>query len=122
MEEFGQVTLKLLGGFSSSVFLFTLTLILSLPLGLLMCFGAMTKIIPIKVLSRAIILVLRGTPLMLQIFVIFYVPGLLFGFQWPSLGTGNVYLDTTFSTRFFAALAAFFQRAAVGRFGTLRRA
>lgn len=107
MEGFWQVTLKLLGGFSSSVFLFLFTLFLSLPLGLLMCFGTMSRFAPLKYLTKAIVLVLRGTPLMLQIFVIFYVPGLLFGFQWPSLGTGNVYWDNTFSTRFFAALAAF---------------
>lgn len=72
-----------------------------------MCFGTMSRFAPLKYLTKAIVLVLRGTPLMLQIFVIFYVPGLLFGFQWPSLGTGNVYWDNTFSTRFFAALAAF---------------
>ena len=44
---------------------------------------------------------------MLQIFVIFYVPGLLFNFQWPSLATGNVWFDNTFNTRFIAALVAF---------------
>lgn len=107
MEEFGQVTLKLLGGFSSSVFLFVLTLLLSLPLGLLMSFGTMSRFLPLRYLSRAIVMVLRGTPLLLQIFVIFYVPGLLWGFQWPSLSTGNTYFDTTFSNRFFACLAAF---------------
>ncbi|MBQ7243810.1 MAG: amino acid ABC transporter permease [Bacilli bacterium] len=107
MEEFGQVTLKLLGGFSSSVFLFVLTLLLSLPLGLLMSFGTMSRFLPLRYLSRAIVMVLRGTPLLLQIFVIFYVPGLLWGFQWPSLSTGNAYFDTTFSNRFFACLAAF---------------
>ena len=107
MEEFGQVTLKLLGGFSSSVFLFVLTLLLSLPLGLLMSFGTMSRFLPLRYLSRAIVMMLRGTPLLLQIFVIFYVPGLLWGFQWPSLSTGNSYLDTTFSNRFFACLAAF---------------
>ena len=72
-----------------------------------MCFGTISRFPPLRYLTKAIVLVLRGTPLMLQIFVIFYVPGLLFGFQWPSLGTGNVYWDDTFSTRFFAALAAF---------------
>ena len=107
MEEFGQVTLKLLGGFSSSVFLFVLTLLLSLPLGLLTSFGTMSRFLPLRYLSRAIVMVLRGTPLLLQIFVIFYVPGLLWGFQWPSLSTGNTYFDTTFSNRFFACLAAF---------------
>ena len=67
----------------------------------------MAKFKPLSWLSQGIVLVLRGTPLMLQIFVIFYVPGLLFGFQWPSLATGNVWFDNTFSTRFIAALVAF---------------
>ena len=44
---------------------------------------------------------------MLQIFVIFYVPGLLFGFIWPSMNTGVEWIDTTISTRFIAALVAF---------------
>lgn len=44
---------------------------------------------------------------MLQIFVIFYVPGLLFNFQWPELNTGIIWFDNTFSTRFIAALVAF---------------
>ena len=67
----------------------------------------MAKFKPLSWLSQAVVLVLRGTPLMLQIFVIFYVPGLVFGFQWPSLATGNVWFDNTFSTRFIAALVAF---------------
>ncbi len=107
MNEFWDITLKLLNGFSSSVFLFLFTLILSLPLGLLMCLGSISKFAPLKYLMRFIILILRGTPLMLQIFVIFYVPGLLFNFHWPSMTTGWTWFDTTFSTRFIAALVAF---------------
>lgn len=107
MEQFGAVTLELLNGLASTVFLFLFTLILSLPLGLLMSFATLSKFKPLSWLMQAIVLVLRGTPLMLQIFVIFYVPGLLFNFQWPSLATGNVWFDTTFSTRFIAALVAF---------------
>ena len=107
MEQFVSVTLELLSGLASSVFLFLFTLLFSLPLGLIICFATMAKFKPLSWLSQAIVLVLRGTPLMLQIFVIFYVPGLLFGFQWPSLATGNAWFDNAFSTRFIAALVAF---------------
>ncbi len=59
--------------------------------------------IPMKVL----VWILRGTPLMLQIFAIFYLPGLLRLFVWPQMNTGWEWFDTTFSTRFIAALVAF---------------
>ena len=107
MEQFISITLELLSGLASSVFLFLFTLLFSLPLGLIICFATMAKFKPLSWLSQGAVLVLRGTPLMLQIFVIFYVPGLLFGFQWPSLATGNAWFDNTFSTRFIAALVAF---------------
>lgn len=107
MGEFVSITLELLNGLASSVFLFLLTLLISLPLGLIMCFATMAKFKPLSLLSQGVVLILRGTPLMLQIFVIFYVPGLLFGFQWPSLSTGLAWFDNTFNTRFIAALVAF---------------
>ena len=107
MEQFISITLELLSGLASSVFLFLFTLLFSLPLGLIICFATLAKFKPLSYVSQAVVLVLRGTPLMLQIFVIFYVPGLLFGFQWPSLVTGNLWFDNTFSTRFIAALVAF---------------
>ncbi|MBR6795568.1 MAG: amino acid ABC transporter permease, partial [Clostridia bacterium] len=56
---------------------------------------------------KLIVWVLRGTPLMLQIFAIFYLPGLLDLFVWPQINTGWLWLDTTFTTRFIAALVAF---------------
>lgn len=107
MGEFLSITLELLNGLASSVLLFLLTLLISLPLGLIMCFATMAKFKPLSLLSQGVVLILRGTPLMLQIFVIFYVPGLLFGFQWPSLSTGLAWFDNTFNTRFIAALVAF---------------
>lgn len=107
MGEFVSITLELLNGLASSVFLFLLTLLISLPLGLIMCFATMAKFKPLSLLSQGVVLILRGTPLMLQIFVIFYVPGLLFGFQWPSFSTGLAWFDNTFNTRFIAALVAF---------------
>ena len=52
MNEFSKITLDLLKGFSSSVFLFILTLILSIPLGLLFSFGSMSKFKPLKYFMR----------------------------------------------------------------------
>jgi len=107
MDKFITITSTLLGGFTSTVLLFLLTLILALPLGLLISFCTMSKFKPLKYVSKVLVWILRGTPLMLQIFVIFYVPGLLFGFIWPSMNTGVEWIDTTISTRFIAALVAF---------------
>lgn len=107
MSTFIDVTLKLLGGFSTSLMLFVLTLILALPLGLLISFCTMSRVAPLRVVFKIIVWILRGTPLMLQIFVIFYVPGMLFGFVWPTVSTGWAWFDTTISTRFIAALVAF---------------
>lgn len=75
---FLPVTLELLGGFWESLKVFLLTLAFSLPLGLLVCFGSMSKFAPLKGLMRCFVWVIRGTPLMLQLIIIFYGPGLLF--------------------------------------------
>ena len=107
MELFFDVCSKLAGGFVTSTFLFTFTLIFALPLGLLISFCTMSKFAPLSMLSKIIVWVLRGTPLMLQIFAIFYLPGLLDWFYWPQMNTGWEWFDATFSTRFIAALVAF---------------
>ena len=73
------VTLQLLEGFWESLKVFLLTLVFSLPLGLVICFGSMNKFKPLRWLSRGFVWVIRGTPLMLQLIIIFYGPGLLFG-------------------------------------------
>ncbi len=107
MEVFLEVTSQLGNGFLLSCLLFTLTLIIALPLGLLISFCTMSKFAPLRVLFKIIVWILRGTPLMLQLFVIFYGPGLLGLFKWPSVHTGWVWFDSTFDTRFIAALVAF---------------
>ncbi len=107
MEVFLEVTSVLLTGFITSVMLFALTLVIALPLGLLMAFCSMSKFAPLRVLMKIIVWVLRGTPLMLQIFAIFYLPGLLKWFNWPPMNTGWAWFDKTVSTRFIAALVAF---------------
>lgn len=107
MEVFLKVTSQLAEGFTASVLLFLLTLILALPLGLLISFCTMSRFAPLRVPFKLLVWVLRGTPLMLQIFVIFYLPGLLNLFVWPQMNTGWEWFDSTISTRFIAALVAF---------------
>lgn len=108
MELFLEVLSQLANGFLVSVFLFLFTLILALPLGLLVSFCTMSKFAPLSIFSKIVVWILRGTPLMLQIFAIFYLPGLLVdGFKWPEMNTGWEWFDATFSKRFIAALVAF---------------
>ena len=76
---FLPVTLELLGGFWESLKVFTLTLVFSIPLGLVICFGSMSNFKPLRALTRGFVWVIRGTPLMLQLMIFFYGPGLMFG-------------------------------------------
>ncbi len=71
--------MSLLEGFWLNTELFVLTLLMSVPLGLVITFGSMSKFRPIKWLVKTFVWVIRGTPLMLQLFVVLYAPGLLFG-------------------------------------------
>ena len=75
---FTVVLNELMGGFWESLKIFLLTLAFSLPLGLIISFGSMSKFSPLKALVRCFVWVIRGTPLMLQLMVIFYGPSLLF--------------------------------------------
>ena len=74
---FWTVTVSLLEGFGKTLELFALTLLFALPLGLILSFGSMSRFKPLKWLVKTLIWVIRGTPLMLQLIVIYYGPGLL---------------------------------------------
>ncbi len=74
---FANVTLSLFEGFGTTLQIFALTLLFALPLGLIISFGSMSKISPIKWLIKLFIWIIRGTPLMLQLIVIYYGPGLI---------------------------------------------
>jgi len=91
--SFFSVNLNLWSGFQNTLLIFALTLLFSLPLGLLISFGSMSKFSPVRKTIKTIIWIIRGTPLMLQIMIIFYVPGLLWG--------------TPISTRFGAVIIGF---------------
>ena len=77
--SFQQVSMSLAVGFLENCRLFFETLLFSIPLGLLICFGSMSKFKPLSYLIKTFVWIIRGTPLMLQLFIVFYVPGLIFG-------------------------------------------
>lgn len=74
---FWTVTTKLLEGFGVSCTIFFVTLIAALPLGLVIAFGSMCKFKPLAWLTRTFVWIIRGTPLMLQVMIVYYVPSLL---------------------------------------------
>lgn len=69
----------LLGGMVTSIEIFLLTLLFSLPLGLVVAGGRMSRFSPIRWLAKIYISVMRGTPLMLQLIVVFFAPYYVFG-------------------------------------------
>ena len=79
MDQFLNITLDLLVGFGETLKIFCITLALSLPLGLVIAFGSMSKFKLLSALTRAFVWVIRGTPLMLQLITVYYGPGLVFG-------------------------------------------
>ena len=95
---FGSVLSALSVGFLKTLEIFGLTLVGAIPLGLLICLGSMSRLQPLKYVIRCIVWVIRGTPLMLQLLVIYYGPGLILGDNWWGSGEHG---------RFVATIAAF---------------
>ena len=80
-------------GFLQTLKLFAVTLIGAIPLGLVVSFGSMSRFTPLRWLTRTVVWIIRGTPLMLQLIIIFYIPGYVLdsGSPWPS-GEGGRFL------------------------------
>ena len=78
IEQFPIVFDALNVGFIQTLKLFLITLIGALPLGLVISFGSMSKFKPLSAVVKTLVWVIRGTPLMLQLLVIYYLPGLVF--------------------------------------------
>lgn len=88
---FWTVTQALMSGLWTTFEIFILTLIFSLPLGLVFAFGLLSRFNPVKAVMNVFVWVIRGTPLMLQLIIIFYGPGLwLHQAIWSGDETGRI--------------------------------
>ena len=97
-EQFLTVVGALNTGFLQTLKLFAVTLLGALPLGLLISFGSSSKIKVVKAFFKILIWIIRGTPLMIQLLIIYYFPGRVFGYNiWGGNETG----------RFIASAVAF---------------
>lgn len=85
-------------GFIQTLKLFFVTLLGSLPLGLVIAFGSMSRFKPLSYFTKIIVWIIRGTPLMIQLLIIYYFPGLVF--KTPIWGSGE-------AGRFTAAAVSF---------------
>lgn len=90
-----QIVLQLSEGMARSIAIFGLTLLFSLPLGLLICFGRMSKFKPVQFIFKLYISIMRGTPLMLQLLAIYYGPYFIFR------------IKLTLAYQFYAVVIAF---------------
>ncbi|MBQ5357235.1 MAG: amino acid ABC transporter permease [Oscillospiraceae bacterium] len=97
-EQIKTVLLSLNEGFGKSLEIFVLTLLGSIPLGFVIAFGSMSGIGIIRGFHKFLVWVIRGTPLMLQLIIIYYGPGIIFDNNWWGSGATG---------RFVAAMIAF---------------
>ena len=110
---FLRVTSSLLEGFGTTIEIFLLTLLFALPLGLIISFGSMSKFKPLKWFVKLVIWIVRGTPLMLQLIVIYYGPGLVGEWAKDAIlaGSCNPVIEWlagwTVFDRFFAVMIGF---------------
>lgn len=95
---FQNVMMELTSGSVKTLEIFFLTLLGALPLGLLISFGTMSRFLPLRGLMKTVVWIVRGTPLMLQLIIIYYGPGLILGSNIWGMGTGG---------RFIAVIVAF---------------
>ena len=107
--SFLEVTAFLWDGFIISLIIFAVTLLCGAPLGLPIAFCSMSRWKPLKAVSKVIVWIVRGVPLMLQIFIIYYVPGLLF--DYPLFSRIDRFMFTNYGIsdagRILAVLIAF---------------
>lgn len=95
---FQTVLASLSLGFLKSLEIFALTLFGAIPLGLIISLGSMSRFKPLNYLIKVVVWIIRGTPLMLQLLIIYYGPGIILGNNWWGSGANG---------RFIAAMVAF---------------
>ena len=89
-DTFQTVLAALNSGFLKTLQIFFFTLVGALPLGLVISFGSMSRFTPLRWVTRTVVWAIRGTPLVLQIIALFYVPGIQKWFTWPSGESGRM--------------------------------
>ena len=105
MEYFQDIILELAEGFGNTVLLFAVTLAFAFPLGLALAFGSMSKFKPLKWFVKTLIWVIRGTPLMLQILLVSFIP--YYVFQTPTKDLASALNLSINSTMFLFVAIAF---------------
>ena len=99
------IILELLQGFGLTLLLFAITLVMAIPLGLLISFCSMSRFRVVRAISRGFVWIIRGTPLLLQILAISFVPSFIFGIPNKTI---YVSLGITLSTLNFIFVAVAF--------------
>ena len=97
-----MVSQKLLEGFGQNGLIFVVTLLAALPLGMVVSMGSMSKFFPLRWLTRTFVWIIRGTPLMLQLFVVFYIPPLMSNgaFAFPRMNAAMIAFVINYSAYF----------------------
>ena len=96
MDQVLDILMELAEGFGNTVLLFAVTLLFAFPLGLLFAFGSMSKFKPLKWLMKTVIWVIRGTPLMLQILLVSFIPQYVFSVPTKALAAAlNLTINST---------------------------
>lgn len=90
---FNEVMLQLTMGFWKTIQIFLLTLVGAIPLGLIITFGSMSRFKPLSTFVKFVVWIVRGTPLMLQLIVIYYGPGLIFGTNIWGMGSHGRFIS-----------------------------
>ena len=106
--EIGTLIRELGGGMWISAEIFILTLLFSLPLGLVVAFGRMSKIAPVRWISKLYISIMRGTPLMLQLMVVYFGPYFIFGIR-ISMGYSLIAVFIAFAINYAAYFAEIYR-------------
>lgn len=117
MEQFPTVIASLNVGFIQTLKLFIVTLLGALPLGLFICFGSMSSFKPLKMFFRFIVWIIRGTPLMIQLLIIFYFPGLVLKYNFWGSGENGRFLAA--SIAFIINYACYFSEIYRGGFQSI---
>ena len=116
-SSFTAVLSSLSSGFTQTALIFGATLLFAIPLGVLICMCSMTRFKPLRYFTKAFIWAIRGTPLMLQMFIILYIPGLVFDIPMKSRMTAVlVAFVINYGTYFSEIYRAGIQSIPVGQF------